>query len=1154
MKDIDAIYASSCPNCGRDIEAERMIKGLPCKECLPDSYIKDKKIISLEEVIRYLEAANRLNGMRYIKDLMDKRAEMEKLFKEILSSKPTGIQRLWINKLLTDQSFTLNAPTGSGKTTFGIISSLFMLLNKKRTLFIVATKLLAKQIYDRLLDYSSKISKDPRIYISTDKNKLKEALSSNSFDILIVTSKFLIRNIDLFNGAEIDLYFLDDVDSFAKSKRATSLLVSLYKSSSKKKQIVLSSATIRKASLILLKELGFMPGSSSTYMRNVLDSYVIARSDTEIADYTERVISSLGAGGLILYNPYTAKEELIDTIENRVNKIYKAKRISSTSSIKDFQLFADKQLDILIGSASHYGILVRGIDLPERLRYIVFIGAPSFTFKIGDKPPPALASILLERIIGVVNDNELRRTVYAFNKYIKKMSNEALRVLYDNIKNNNIDNQLIKKTYEYLDHYIKQERIQKELSKLNDFTIEGDRIRIADTSTYIQATGRISRILNGPLTFGLSVIIEKDKDIIRQLESRLSFIIDDLKLEELDIDNLKVDGRSLKEISLEIDRSRAEQLQAISDVKSTLFIVESPNKARVIANFFSKPSVYRLGNALIYETSTADNIVAVIATLGHIYELTTKDLGFYGVILENNSYYPYYETIKRCERGHQITTTIDNRCSVAGCNSKIVYDKRELVDIIRRYAALYDEVIIGTDPDSEGEKIAFDVLLTVYSYNRNIHRSEFHEVTRKAILAALNNLKRDVELNLVKAQILRRIDDRWVGFKLSEILKERFSEDFNLSAGRVQTPVLGWIIDAYNRYKKDKHKVAYINDKELGNLQIDAEGLNLNKGDIVSIEVRELNRFKNELDVKPPYTTDAMLSDAVSILNISAAEAMKAAQSLFESGLITYHRTDSTRISSAGISILERFIDLNAKDLKKHFKADTWSKEGAHEAIRPTKPLSTDKLLEAVNEGELNIELDKNQIKLYDLIFKRALTSQLSNIYINKVRVVLSVCNKRDNRCIDKEVLIDESISPEYLKDYMRFIYLNTRLKRVSIDTGYKAEYKISKLYMISKHRLYTQADLVKLMKSKQIGRPSTYASTISTLMRRRYVIESKSSKSLIPSNKGITVYSYISKYSDFVSEETTKKLLELMDLVEEGRLDYKELLNDIYQEINKIS
>lgn len=314
-----------------------------------------------------------------------------------------------------------------------------------------------------------------------------------------------------------------------------------------------------------------------------------------------------------------------------------------------------------------------------------------------------------------------------------------------------------------------------------------------------------------------------------------------------------------------------------------------------------------MSNSIVYEIPTENRVFLITASLGHLVDLST-DKGFFGVDV-NDGFVPVYSTIKRCRVcGYQFTKERD---ACPKCGAKDIDDAMERIEALRKLSYETGNVIIGTDPDSEGEKIAWDIK-NLIGDEVNIKRAEFHEVTPRAIKESLLNLREIVE-NLVKAQIIRRIEDRWIGFSLSQKLWEAFGKKY-LSAGRVQTPVLGWIIDAERGFKKKKKHTLI---PELG---LEVEGKITDEKEIkVTIEL--LGEFKEKITPLPPFTIDEMLRESNKILKISSMDAMKLAQDLFERGLITYHRTDSVYVSERGLKIAEEYLG-------EYFKGRRWGGSG----------------------------------------------------------------------------------------------------------------------------------------------------------------------------------------------------------------------------------
>jgi len=349
-----------------------------------------------------------------------------------------------------------------------------------------------------------------------------------------------------------------------------------------------------------------------------------------------------------------------------------------------------------------------------------------------------------------------------------------------------------------------------------------------------------------------------------------------LRLEQLDLDKIRQElDEERKKVRAILEGKIPKETKEL--VKSVLFVVESPNKARTIASFFGKPSIRKIGPLRAYETTTGNYILTIVATKGHIYELTLREEGAYGVIKENNQYVPIFSPIKKClDCGHQFTD--EDKCPK--CGSTNIDDASERIKALRELAEEVDIILIGTDPDVEGEKIAFDVYNALKPYNHKLYRAEFHEVTKYAILKALQEV-RDIDKNLVKGQLVRRIEDRWIGFALSQKLWAVFKKK-TLSAGRVQTPVLGWVIERFEEYKRNR---AYFYAVKLDDTEIIFTSKEKLERKDKTVKVEKIKEDTIEKNPLPPYTTDTMLRDAVMELRMSVDKIMQLAQDLFEWGL-----------------------------------------------------------------------------------------------------------------------------------------------------------------------------------------------------------------------------------------------------------------------------
>ena len=296
--------------------------------------------------------------------------------------------------------------------------------------------------------------------------------------------------------------------------------------------------------------------------------------------------------------------------------------------------------------------------------------------------------------------------------------------------------------------------------------------------------------------------------------------------------------------------------------------------------------------------------------------------------------------------------------------------------------------------------------------------------------------------------------------------------------------------------------------------------------------MRVKNRREEYIAPLPPYTTDEVLRDANRILKMNASRAMSALQKLFENGFITYHRTDSTRVSEKGMEIAKMFLD-------KDFVPRTWEGkgEGAHECIRPTRPLTKNDLMSMVEQGVIGMseKIGREEMALYDIIFRRFMASQAP-----KIRAVRNTYEIS----FDGKVIEHDAVESYYGRAYELYPYLAQQLM---IKEG-KYEGEIIERSLPLAHTL-TQADVIRMMKERGIGRPSTYAIIISKLLRRGYVIERNGR--LIPTSIGIRVYDFLAKhYGEYVSEETTRHVYELMDRIESGRENADKLLRRLYEEI----
>jgi len=477
-----------------------------------------------------------------------------------------------------------------------------------------------------------------------------------------------------------------------------------------------------------------------------------------------------------------------------------------------------------------------------------------------------------------------------------------------------------------------------------------------------------------------------------------------------------------------------------------LVIVESPAKAKTIEKYLGKDYVVK-------------------SSFGHIRDLSKKD---YGIDIKNN-FTPKY--------------IID-----AG--------KKKLVAELKAEVAKAKMIWLASDEDREGEAIAWHLAEVLNLNKKNTKRIVFNEITKGAITKAIEN-PRDIDENLVNAQQARRILDRLVGFELSEVLWKKVKSQ--LSAGRVQSVAVRLLVERereiFNFESISFFKVIAlfnVSDKKGKNVELKAElnrKLKDKKEALDFIEKCKLSEFLiSSIETKPtkkspsaPFTTSTLQQEASRKLGYSVAQTMTIAQKLYEEGKITYMRTDSVNLSEEALEntknyILQKYGDKFLKPRK--FQTKTKGAQEAHEAIRPT----------SMKE---NVSTDRREQKLYELIFNRTLASQMSDAILEKTTITISISKSEDNFIAVGEVLKFEG----FLKAYG---YVNEDEEQEEsvllpvVVENQKLEYK--KISAIEKFSSasprYTEASLVRKLEELGIGRPSTYAPIISTILKRGYVVK----------------------------------------------------------------
>jgi len=1288
---VRGLYRHACPNCGGTISDLRLLYKAPCEECLPEDVFR--KIASevagygrLERLKLYARNIYKARGEGLAKIIREEEElnKFENFFAQATGFSMWSAQRTWAKRLLRGESFSIIAPTGMGKTVFSLIAALYTITQsnkseRRKAYLAFPTTPLLLQSWKKLVEFAKNVKLEvcneekwdqtclKIAYVHSKMNKksrefMLEKIRSEDFDILLTTSAFMHRHIELIPKGVYAIVVMDDVDSVLKSGTAVRRLLSimglhdehidkgleLLKTRARmaslptdeaekirsqlekleaevdairrniKTTLIVNSATGRPRGIYpkLFKVfLGFEAGSKPEAIRNIIDTYVIPELGRSIEDLVRELALKL-RDGFLIFVPIDKGAEYAEYLAAKLRDIgIKAEAFHAKRSAELIEAFAKGEYNCLIGVATYYGTMVRGVDLPTRVKYVVFAGVPRHKFS---SKLETLAPLEVLRMLTIVRDvvdsaerEEIDTLIGRLSRRLRVMSQGALMKLREEyIKalltgvydEKNVVLKDLLRASEILRKKLSEKETWNKLSKLGEVAItkedESMYILIPDVATYIQASGRCSRLYPGGITKGLSIVIVDDERLLRGLVSRMRWIFEDFKiydLREVDLESI------LKEISeervkvMEILAGKIAPTGPLDLVKTVLFIVESPNKARTIANFFGKPSVRIFeNNVKAYEVTIGKFIVTIIATGGHVYELIVDENPrearnlehLYGVIKKNEHFIPIYTDIKTCVRGHQFTNEVDDLqgCPKCELGNKTPYMRKlKVIEVLRKLASEVDMVLIGTDPDAEGEKIAWDIRVLLEPYAEKIYRVEFHEVTRRAILSALSN-PGDFDVKRVEAQIVRRVDDRWLGFALSGIVQnmawpiycayylhargkvtsveECCEPNRNLSAGRVQTPVLGFIASEFEKSKDIRNSKYIIHivfednpklDLTLGYEEAKSIGIVSDSGRITKtsaiVEVEILEEKLKEIAPPPPYTTDMLLEDASRRLGFSTSKTMSLAQDLFEWGLITYHRTDSTRVSDVGIEIARQYLEYKyGEAYQALFKPRTWGTGGAHEAIRPTRPIDADRLYELVREGALVIlgRFTKDHARLYDLIFRRFIASQMraAQVLSQKLRI------KINNFTRELEILCEPLV-----KGYLE-LYSNLEFRgRFEAKLGRKiiGELNVEKTRRIQ-YPLPRFHDVIKWMKENGIGRPSTYAKIIDTLLERKYVEVVGRNKALLITERGKFIYEFLqqvfaNKTPNIVSTQTTRDLENMMDAVERGEKYYQEVLSELYKQ-----
>ncbi len=509
----------------------------------------------------------------------------------------------------------------------------------------------------------------------------------------------------------------------------------------------------------------------------------------DVMDEVVKIVKKLGGGGGIIFIPTDVDKEQAKLIAQRLEGGEGIKAGIYLKPKKKLLLaFQDGgEVDVLIGLATSRSSLVRGIDMPARIRYVVFAGVPKIMFKLHLEEFMPIRFLLFFSAIRPIAPDELKQRIDKAIGKLRKMSylnQSQLREILEKAQANSAELSGFQKyvaetameSLKLADELLRNQEVINNIGR-SEISIQmrngGDfHVVLPDSTTYIQASGRTSRMYIGGVTHGLSIVIIDNNAVFSALQRDLRYRLDEVEFKDLetyDVDaTIKVIDEERAEIAKLLNSEAPPQVgRGGTSFKSVLLVVESPTKARTIANFFGRPSRRITNNLNVYEANLGNMLLSIVATKGgHMVELApsaaneeearnAKDY-YGGVLIRDGDFIPIYSTIKRCPACGRTYTDERDSCPYDGTQ---LITTLPVIDALRDLAVEADEVLIGTDPDSEGEKIAWDVYNMLRPYVSNIRRIEFHEVTKKAIIDAITNPPRTVNSNMVKSQLVRRIED-----------------------------------------------------------------------------------------------------------------------------------------------------------------------------------------------------------------------------------------------------------------------------------------------------------------------------------------------------------------------------------------------------------
>lgn len=530
-----------------------------------------------------------------------------------------------------------------------------------------------------------------------------------------------------------------------------------------------------------------------------------------------------------------------------------------------------------------------------------------------------------------------------------------------------------------------------------------------------------------------------------------------------------------------------------------LVIVESPTKSKTISKFLG-------GN------------FSVRASVGHVRDLPKSNNKAIDI---KGGFIPHYE------------------------NSE---DKKAILEELKSIAKKADEIYLATDPDREGEAIAWHVAEVLNL--KNPKRIVFHEITKDAIKEALEH-PRKIDPELVRAQEARRVLDRLVGYDLSGLIWKKVR--YGLSAGRVQSPALRIVVEREREIRAFKSEIYYV-------IAADVFGKNrttfrvtceeeprdkktaetiLKEGRTGSWLIKDVTESEVKRSPRPPFTTSTLQQAASSRLGFSPSRAMSIAQKLYEQGFITYMRTDSVNLATSAQAQIAGLIEKTyGKEYlePRTYKTKSKNAQEAHEAIRPT---------DASRENAGNTEEQK---KLYRLIRERAISSQMTDAKLLRTKITATI---KEGGIPDFAATGSRVIFDGWLACETRARGEDVELPKVDINETLTLKDLVSEEKHTEGPPRYTEAGLVKELEKRGIGRPSTYAAIIKTLNDRKYV--EKEGRALKPTDTGEVVSSFLEEnFMNYINDTFTAEMEDKLDEIAAGKREYVKTLRDFYVPFHK--